>query len=223
MLDMGVSSAKIRVIGNGIDPHRFKPVDPQVARHHLNISETGPVILSVGSLIPRKGFQYLIPAFARIAPCVPDARLYIIGEGSFRHELERLVESLEIQNRVFLIGNRPNAELNLWFSAADVSCLVSSREGWPNVLQESLACGTPVVATRLWGAPEVITSPELGLLVEQDVQAIAGALDSALSKRWDRKAIATHAHQRTWEVVSGEVEDYLTETVRNATNSQRSL
>ncbi len=221
MVEMGLPAARIRVIGNGIDPVRFRPVDPQLARHHLNLPARGPVIVSVGSLIPRKGFQYLIPAFAETATRIPDARLYIIGEGSLRSELEKLATSLKIEGRVFLIGNRPNSELHLWFSAADVSCLVSSREGWPTVLQESLACGTPVVATRLWGAPEVITSPGLGLLVEQNVPAIALALNTALNTQWDRKSIAAHAHQRTWEVVAGEVEEYLTETVRNAGKSQR--
>jgi teichuronic acid biosynthesis glycosyltransferase TuaC len=210
MLEMGVPPEKIRVIGNGIDPARFSPADPLEARKNLKIPETGPLIVSVGSLIPVKGFQYLIPAFAEIASRFPGARLYIIGEGSYRSELKQLAENLKVQDRVFLVGNRPNEELRFWFSAADVSCLVSSREGWPNVLQESLACGTPVVATRLWGAPEVITSPELGLLVDQSPQAIASALDAALTKPWDRRAIAAHASQRTWEIVAGEVDDYLT-------------
>jgi teichuronic acid biosynthesis glycosyltransferase TuaC len=210
MLEMGLPQDRIRVIGNGIDPERFNPVDPLEARKHLNMPETGPVIVSVGSLIPRKGFQHLIAAFAEIAPRFLGARLYIVGEGSYRSELEALAERCNIQDRVALVGDKPNEELRFWFSAANVSCLVSSREGWPNVLQESLACGTPVVATRLWGAPEVVTSAELGLLVDQNTQAIASGLDAALGKRWDREAIARHAQERTWEVVAAEVEDYLT-------------
>jgi len=215
MLEMGLPSDRIRVIGNGIDPARFRPVDPQEARKHLNIPEGGPTIVSVGSLIPRKGFQYLIPAFAEILPRFRDAKLYIIGEGDYRPELQELVEKLGVRDRVCFVGNRPNEELKFWFSAAQVSCLVSSREGWPNVLQESLACGTPVVATRVWGAPEIIISSELGLLVEQNVTAIAEALDAALTKRWDRSAIATHAHQRTWEVVAAEVDEYLVSITGN--------
>ena len=218
MLEMGLPSDSVRVIGNGIDPARFRPVDAKRAREHLKMPGSGPVVVSVGSLIPRKGFQFLIPAFAEIAPRFPGARLYIIGEGSFRSELEQLARKMNIEDRVSLVGNQPNQDLYLWFGAADVSCLVSSREGWPNVLQESLACGTPVVATRLWGAPEVITSPELGLLVEQNERAIASALDIALSKRWDRAAITKHAHNRTWEVVAGEVEGYLAQATAKAKN-----
>ncbi|HXX56342.1 MAG TPA: glycosyltransferase, partial [Candidatus Nitrosotalea sp.] len=96
-----------------------------------------------------------------------------------------------------------------WFSAADLSCLVSSREGWPNVIQESLACGTPVLATRLWGAPEIIVSDELGLLVAQEKDAISAGLEAALKKNWDRKFIAAHAGKRTWETVAREVEEFL--------------
>ena len=220
MMEMGLPSGKIRVIGNGIDPELFKSVDPQEARKQLNLPKEGAILVSVGKLLPVKGFQYLIPAFADIAPRFPNARLYIIGEGNFRSELERLVEKMKIQDRVFLIGSRPNEELKYWFSAAEASCLVSSREGWPNVLQESLACGTPVVATRVWGAPEVITSPDLGILVEQNVPAIASALDNALSRRWDRNAIATHGRDRTWEVVACEVDEYLAQSVEDARKSK---
>jgi teichuronic acid biosynthesis glycosyltransferase TuaC len=215
MLKMGLSAERVQVIGNGIDASRFSPVDPGEARQRLNIPQGGPVVVSVGSLIPRKGFQYLIPAFAEIAPKFPGARLYIIGEGNYRLELQQLAERLSVQEQVFLTGNRPNEELKFWFSGANVSCLVSSREGWPNVLQESLACGTPVVATNVWGAPEVITSPDLGLLVEQNTAAIAAGLQSALDRPWDRTAIAAHAQQRTWEVVAAEVDSYLRSVTAN--------
>jgi teichuronic acid biosynthesis glycosyltransferase TuaC len=221
MVEMGVPPSKVRVIGNGIDPSLFKPVDSKEARNQLNMPDSARVVVSVGSLIPRKGFQYLIPAFAVVAQKFPGAHLYLIGEGSFRAELEELAKSLKIRDRVSLVGNQPNEQLYLWFGAADVSCLVSSREGWPNVLQESLACGTPVIATNLWGAPEVITSSELGLLVDQNSQAIASALETALTKRWDRRAIAAHAHKRTWDIVAGEVEDYLAQTVTNVNKAHR--
>jgi len=213
--DLGFPEDRVRIIGNGIDPARFSPVDPFQARTRLNLPQTGPIVVSVGALIPRKGFHFLIPALAQIAPRFPGLRLYVLGEGEYRAKLEALARKLGIQDRVFLPGNIPNEELRFWYSASTVSCLVSSREGWPNVLQESLACGTPVVATNLWGAPEVIVSPDLGLLVEQNVEAIASALDVALSKSWDRAAIARHAGERTWEVVAKELNDYLSTIISN--------
>jgi glycosyltransferase involved in cell wall biosynthesis len=90
-----------------------------------------------------------------------------------------------------------------------LSCLVSSREGWPNVILESLACGTPVLATGLWGVPEILVSPELGIMVAQERQAIADGLSQALSRAWDRDAILRYARTRTWDVVAQEVEQYL--------------
>jgi teichuronic acid biosynthesis glycosyltransferase TuaC len=76
------------------------------------------------------------------------------------------------------------------------------------VLLESLACGTPVVATRVWGVQEVIVSPTLGVLVEQNVGDIARGLEDALSRTWDRQALIEHAASRTWGVVAEEVERY---------------
>jgi teichuronic acid biosynthesis glycosyltransferase TuaC len=209
MTKLGISADHIRVIGNGIDLSRFHPVDPAEARTRLGLPQIGQAIVSVGGLIPRKGFHLLIPAVAMIAPRFPELQLYILGEGEYRPKLEALARECGVTERVHFRGRVPNELLRFWFSAAEVSCLASSREGWANVLQESLACGTPVVATRVWGAPEIIVSPDLGLLVERDTHAIAATLEQALTKQWDRLAIARHASQRTWQIVANEVEDYL--------------
>ncbi len=126
-----------------------------------------------------------------------------------------MIVGLRVSGRICLIGNQPNERLRLWYSAADVSCLASLREGWANVLLESMACGTPVVATNVWGAPEVLTSPELGVLVEQNCPAIAAGLEFALEKRWNREALIRQASARTWEVVASEVQKYFTLRLSN--------
>ena len=211
MVELGVPPEKIRVIGNGVDAHRFEPMERRAARDKLGLPRDAPMIVAVGALIPRKGYQFLLPALAAMAPRYPALRLYIVGEGDFRAELENMARRLSLDDRVFLVGSRPNEELSSWYSAADVSCLVSSREGWPNVLLESLACGTPVVATKVWGVPEVLVSPELGIMVDQDSRDIAAELARALETHWDRNALVRHARNRTWEVVAAEVENYLAE------------
>jgi len=213
MIELGSRQDRVRVIGNGIDAARFQPVDGNQARSHLGLPENNRVIVSVGGLVPRKGFHFLIPAVSRIAARFPDVRLYILGEGEQRPALEKLVREHRAQEFIFLPGSVPNEELRFWYSAADVSCLVSSREGWANVLQESLACGTPVVATRVWGAPEIVVSPDLGLLVDQNIADIASALERSLSSHWNRAAIAHHARARTWQTVAAEVEDFLSNSV----------
>ncbi len=209
MVSLGLSTDRIRVIGNGVDVQRFQPMDRREARRRLGLPEEGPVIVSVGGLLPHKGHQFLIAAVAMAAGRFPGLKLYVVGDGAFRLKLEALVREAGMPERVFLVGSRPNEELKLWYSAADVSCLASSREGWPNVLLESLACGTPVVATRVGGVPEIIVSPRVGLMVEQDSRTIAAGLESALERHWDREALAGYARTRTWEVVAAEVESYL--------------
>ena len=172
------------------------------------------VVVAVGNLVPVKGHQFLIPAIAQLTTQCPKIILYIVGEGYFRAKLEALAKQEKVQDRVIFVGRKPNEELRYWYSAADVSCLASSREGWANVLLESLACGTPVVATRVWGAPEVITSPELGFLVDGSVGSIAAGLGLALQKRWDREVLARYAASRTWDVVASEVENFLKSRIR---------
>ncbi len=211
MLELGSPVESTRAIGNGVDPARFAPVDRLAARRKLDILEDAEVVVAVGNLVPVKGHQFLIGAIARLVERHPKIRLYIIGEGSFRTKLEGQVRQEGLQDRIIFLGRKPNEELKYWYSAADVSCLASSREGWANVLLESLACGTPVVATRVWGAPEVITSPELGILVEQTADSISEGLEAALGKEWNREGLVRYASLRTWDVVAEEVEDFFSE------------
>jgi|SRR5580704_2732856 teichuronic acid biosynthesis glycosyltransferase TuaC len=213
MLELGSPAESTRAIGNGVDPARFAPVDRRAARRKLDISEDAEVAVVVGNLVPVKGHQLLIAAIARLVDRHPKIKLYIVGEGSLRANLEMQAVQEGLQERIVFVGRKPNEELKDWYSAADVSCLASSREGWANVLLESLACGTPVVATRVWGAPEVITSPELGILVEQTVESISEGLDAALRKEWNREALVRYAALRTWDVVAEEVEDFFGDRV----------
>jgi glycosyltransferase involved in cell wall biosynthesis len=209
MVEYSLDAKRATVIGNGVDLSRFDSVPRAEARRRLAIPPNARVCVAIGALVPGKGLHFLIPAFARIAREFPESLLYIVGEGTQRRELEALVDSLGIARQVHLPGKVPNQELRWWYSTADVSCLVSSREGWPNVLLESLACGTPVVATSVGGVPEVITSSALGILVEQNVPAIAAALKEALAASWDREALIAYARSRTWNVVAEELETFL--------------
>ncbi len=214
MIELGASADKIHVIPNGIDPVRFQPVPISQARQELNLPVDAPFIVSVGALIPSKGHQFLVRAFGRIAGRHPDMRLAILGEGPLRSQLEKLISELRLRDRVHLLGKRPNEELRLWYSAATASCLASAGEGWPNVVTESLACGTPVVATRVGGIPEILHSSELGILVEQSVDSIAAGLEEALSRSWDRETISQRTLARTWETVAAEVEDVFKAALR---------
>jgi teichuronic acid biosynthesis glycosyltransferase TuaC len=208
MLGIGVPADKIQVIANGVDAHRFRPVDRAAARRELRIPDDIQMIVSVGSLVPVKSHMLLITAMAELAKRNPRLRLYIVGEGQMRAKLAALVHEQDLQECVFLAGGWPNETLKLWYGAADVSCLASLREGMPNVVLESLACGAPVVATRVGGVGEVLVSEDLGILVEPSAQGLIVGLERALQRQWNRNFIACHAHARTWDVVAEEVERY---------------
>ncbi|MCG2831509.1 MAG: glycosyltransferase family 4 protein [Desulfobacteraceae bacterium] len=192
MVALGINDDKISVIPNGVDSKQFYPVDKSKARKKLSLPINKKIILSVGSLIPRKGFHVIIDAFPKLLQEDSNSYLYIIGEGYFRPSLERQIEALNLTQHVTLVGECPNTELKFWYSAADVFCLASSREGWANVIMESLACGTPVVATNVWGAPEILTSTGIGMLVDRTPDAFYNALKRALetlgeSEVWQHK------------------------------------
>ena len=205
IIDLGISEKKIEVIPNGVDVRRFQPQDMSEARRRLGLTEAGPMIVSVGSLIESKGHHLLIAAVAELVALFPDLRLHIIGEGVCRRRLQQLIHEKRLPDRVFLMGNRPNEELAAWFSAASLSCLMSSREGWPNVISESLACGTPVLATRVGGIPELIVSPDLGSMVDRNIASIVKGLEESLSKNWNRQEISKKASSRGWDAVAEEV------------------
>jgi glycosyltransferase involved in cell wall biosynthesis len=105
-----------------------------------------------------------------------------------------------------MLGAVSPKEMVKLMSAADLLCLASSREGWPNVVHEAMACGTPVVATRVGGVPEMIPSPSYGILVPvNEGEALSKALNQGLTQNWDRRLIAQWAHSRPWEKVACEV------------------
>lgn len=221
-VSLGADSDKILVTGNGVDTEVFKPYDKMKARNELKLPTDKRIIVSVGHLVERKGFHILLQALRRLLDNgVSDIYLVIVGgpgeEGDYSGKLHRLIHELDLSRHVLMAGARNNAELPKWYSAADLSCLASSKEGWANVLLESLACGVPVVATNVWGTPEVICSPEYGLLTERDPKSMASALCEAMDRAWDTESIVAYARHYTWEKIAITINEILVKSfMRNA-------
>src|SRR5438552_1030944 len=169
---LNITDDKIVVVPNGVDLDRFCPMDKIRARSVLGIPVGAKVVLAVGQLISRKRHHALIQAVARLRLKFPNLKLFIIGEGGLQKYLQQRVSALGLDQHVSLTGAIKNDELFRWYCAADVTCLASSREGFPCVLLESLACGTPVVATETEGTAELVNSRHVGLLVQQDPDSI---------------------------------------------------
>lgn len=205
MVKLGCPGKKINVIPNGIAVDRFYVTEQKVARRSLGLLENQKIIFSVGGLIPRKGHNLTINAMHEILAAEPNTQLVIAGKGEEEINLKNQVVDQGLKECVTFLGHVPNDQLIQWYNAADVFCLASSREGWANVIMESIACGLPVVATKVWGAPEIITTPDVGILVERNAESIADGLIQALGKTWDKKRIRAHVANRTWQVVAEEV------------------
>ena len=200
--ELGIEPARLHVMRNGVDLQRFRPLPPAQMRAELGI-DGAPLLLSVGHLIERKGHHVAIDAVAALQATHPGARLVIAGEGEERERLLQRARERGVADQVRLVGSVPNTELLRWYSAADALVLASSREGWANVLLEAMACGTPVVATRIWGTPEVVATDAVGRLVaERSGAAFADAVRTLLAAAPDRAAVRRYAEGFSWEATS---------------------
>lgn len=197
LIDLGAPPNKIRTLRNGVDLQAFRPLPPEECRAKLGV--TGTVLLSVGSLIPRKRHDLVI----RALPLLPDATLLIAGDGPERMKLAQLGRELQVGHRVRFLGTLPHDRLPEVYSAADVLILASTREGWANVLLESMACGTPVIATRVWGSPEVVASPAAGRLLEDPTpDALADTVRALLNHPPSRQGTRRYAERFGWDETS---------------------
>jgi len=195
LVSLGIDAQKVTVLRNGVDLQQFKPVEQrEPLRASLNI--TGKTLLSVGHLIRRKGHHLVIEALTEL----PNINLLIAGDGIEQAKLKQLVSKLHVQDRVRFLGSIPHDQLVKYYSAVDMLVLASSREGWANVLLESMACGTPVVATDVWGTPEVVAQPEAGVLIqERSANGIANGVRNLLDHYPDRNKTRRYAERFSWE------------------------
>jgi glycosyltransferase involved in cell wall biosynthesis len=211
---LGAPPSRAITVGNGVDPQRFGPLERGEARRRLGLPDTERIVLSVGHLVERKGFHHLIRALPVLLRTHPEARLVIVGgpgeEGDFSARLAQAAEESGARERITWVGAVPHEELALWYCAADVFCLASENEGRANVLLEALACGTPIVATEVWGTPEVVSGESLGTLVRSvEPGVLAPAIAGALERRWDREAIVAHSRRFSWAAAARSVEEAL--------------
>ncbi len=194
---MGVDETKVRVLRNGVDLARFRPMDRAAARAAYGLE--GKTLLSVGHLIERKAHDLVIRALSELT----GYHLLIAGEGPEKDRLRKLAEELGVAGRVRLLGAvRPDNMAQL-YNAGDALILASSREGWANVLLEAMACGTPVVASNVWGTPEVVAAPAAGILMrERTPQGVARGVRELFENLPERAETRRYAENFSWEATS---------------------
>jgi teichuronic acid biosynthesis glycosyltransferase TuaC len=207
MAAIGIPEERIRVHHTGVDLARFMPADRAAAKARIGVE--GPLVVSVGALIPRKGHEIVVDAVAR----VPGATLLIAGDGPSRASIAATIARAGIGDRVRLLGSVPHADLPALIAAADVMALASASEGLANAWVEALACGTPIVITSAGGAAELVTAPSAGRLVAREPGAFADAIAELLAKGLLADVVRSHAAGFTWPANAAALHDHLAELV----------
>jgi glycosyltransferase involved in cell wall biosynthesis len=191
---------KIHVVHCGVDSDLFTPAP---ARESQTSTPSGFRILCVASLEEVKGHRYLLEACRLLRQEGLDFRCDLVGDGPQESNLKKQIAQFELGDRVHLLGLQPRPEVLRLLAAADVFCLPSvptragKREGIPVVLMEAMACGLPVVSSRLSGIPELVEDGRTGLLVESgDSRAIADCLYRLAMEPERRRQLGLAGRQR---------------------------
>lgn len=212
--ELGVERERACVVHNGVDGDTFKLQDRNQVRQALGLDSGQRLICYVGRLSEEKRVDCLIEALALLHSAGDDVRAILVGDGPQMSALKQLAARRGVSDAVTFVGERGHNEIPDWISAADVFCLPSRREGCPNVILEALACGIPVVASRVGGIPELL-SADNGLMVEpENPEQLAAALGSALSRKWDPQSLRDTVGCLSWDDVGASYAAILGEAVQ---------
>jgi glycosyltransferase involved in cell wall biosynthesis len=205
-LAMGADPERSRAVVNGCDLSVFYVADRGEATRHLKLDLDAQTIVYIGRMDLRKGLRELVEASANLHARRPNLHVYMVGEGADRPQVASAIEAAGAGSYIHMLAACAPDDVAVWMAAADVVTLPSYMEGYPNVILEALACGRPVVATRVGGIPEIMSDACGQLIPPRDAAALAEALDSVLTRSWDAAAISTH-WSRSWNTVAAELLD----------------
>jgi glycosyltransferase involved in cell wall biosynthesis len=214
---LGTAPERVRMLRNGVDLAVFRPCDREAARRALGFAR--PTLLAVGNLVPLKRHLLIVEALAQLE----GVDLTIVGDGPERSLIEALARKLHVSDRVRFLGRQPQESLPRIYSAADLLVHPSLREGWPNVLLESMACGTAVVVANFDGIGDIVAAPEAGrILAEATPRCLAGTIRDLLAAPPARDATRRYAEGFDWQsTTAGQIELFQRICGRNPTFAAR--
>lgn len=213
VVDLGADPGRVRVVYDGVDDRLFHPGPQAEARARLGLGGAEPLLLFVGRLVPVKGLDVLIDACAELARSGLRFRLCLVGDGPLRGSLEQRAARHGLGGKAQFCGPRPHGQLPDWFRAADLFVLPSWSEGLPSVLLEATACGTPFVASRVGGIPEIAGPVGSRLVPPGDAHLLAAALADGLRTKGGPGPGSGPA--RTWEQSATDLVEVFKEATRS--------
>ncbi len=202
LVDAGVPESRLHPIYNGVDQEVFQPGDRAAARRELKIPADDKVILYVGNFLPIKNPLLLVRALSEVKADsrTANCRLIMIGAGPLLETAKAEAAAMETSEQIDFVGRKSSGEVARYMQAANVLCIPSNNEGVPNVAFEAMACGLPIVGTKVGGIPEVVCEDFLGRLVGKgDQGALTVALKDLLTEPADSRRITDYARQFSWE------------------------
>ena len=235
LVQIGVPGQAIRVQHNGINVEQFALQDKQAARqatglpHPPSVGTRRQIAIYVGNLKVSKGIMDLAEAARLLAaggyPLAGagaqrgagprDAPLIVlVGDGPARQLLAETVDRNALADHVLLVGARPHREIPDWIAAGDVLCLPSHQEGCPNVVLEALACGRPVVASRVGAVPELMDESCGALVSPKEPAELAAALTAVVSRDWNAAALRERVMPLSWAENARRLSEELEQVIR---------
>lgn len=217
---LGANPDTLHVLNNGVDADRFTIIPRDAARRQLGLPLQPRIALFVGSLLPVKGIDLLLDTLAPTGPldlASENALLVLAGAGPLRKMVEAHTRRHGLRDRLRLLGHVARRDLALWLNAADVLVLPSRNEGCPNVVLEALACGTPVVASKVGAVPDLIDETSGIMVPPGDVNALADGLRKTWQREWQRPALRSRVEKRSWQRNAHTLHGILQKAVVDAT------
>jgi glycosyltransferase involved in cell wall biosynthesis len=183
VIAQGINRSRVIPIYRAVNVTRFRPAPQESARAALGLAKSAPIIVWVGRLVAVKGLDTLLSAIPAVRQVLPTAQLHLIGDGPLKGALVEQAAALDVSSAVHFQGAVAPEMLPAWYQAADATALPSLSEGVPNVLMESLACGTPFVASAVGSVPDFADGRFDRTVAPGDSAALAAALVDVLGRR----------------------------------------
>ena len=215
-----VDEAKIRVVPNGVDTQRFKPVEDCEEVKDVVGGNSEQVVLFVGNLIPRKGLHFLVEAAKQVVKESRETKFVVVGEGPLKNHLTEYSKEQGVGDSFVFLGGVPEEMLHRLYNCADVFASPSVQEGQGITLLEAQATAKPVVAFNVTAIKEVVKNKETGLLVQPDSRELADALlkllcDKPLREKMGRSGREFVTKTFSWDICAQKMGNVYSEATEN--------